>query len=97
MARKARKGRIGSSFDDFLKKEGIYEECTAAALKRVLARQIARAMDDEGLSKSAMARRMETSTAALNRLLDPENDSITLHTITKAARALGRHVEIRLV
>lgn len=97
MARKAKKGRVGSSFDDFLKEEGIYEECTAAALKRVLARQITRAMDDEGLSKSAMARRMETSTAALNRLLDPENDSITLHTITKAARALGRHVEIRLV
>jgi antitoxin HicB len=97
VARKAAKGHIGSSFDDFLKEEGIYEECTAAALKRVLARQITRAMEDEGLSKSAMARRMETSTAALNRLLDPENDSITLHTITKAARALGRHVEIRLV
>ena len=91
------KGHAGSSFDDFLKEEGIYEECTAAALKRVLAAQIARAMAEEKISKSVMARRMETSIAALNRLLDPENESVTLSTMAKAAHALGRHLEIRLV
>ena len=73
--------RIGSSLDDFLREEGIYEEETAAAIKRVLARQISQEMTEQRLSKAAMARRMQTSRAALDRLLDPENDAVTLYTL----------------
>jgi len=88
---------IGSSFDDFLREDGIYEEVTAAAIKRVLARQIQQAMKDNGLSKAAMARRMDTSRAALDRLLDPENDSVTLATLSRAALAVGRRLQLDLV
>ncbi len=66
------KKNLGSSFEAFLREEGTYEDTTARAIKRVLARQIAQAMKDQGLSKSAMARRMETSRPALERLLDPQ-------------------------
>jgi antitoxin HicB len=92
-----KKGRLGSSFDDFLKEDGIYEEVTARALKRVLARQLAALMQSEGLSKSELARRMETSRAQLDRLLDPENDSVTLSTLTRAAKAVGRQLRMELV
>ena len=71
---KARRGRIGSSFDDHLKEEGIYEEVTARAIKRVIARQLATLMRDQGLTKSELAKRMHTSRAQLDRLLDPENE-----------------------
>ncbi|MBV8709320.1 MAG: XRE family transcriptional regulator, partial [Acidobacteriaceae bacterium] len=76
-----RKENVGSSFDDWLREEGIYEETTAVAIKRVLARQITKDMAKQQLSKSEMAKRMRTSRAALNRLLDPENDAITLNTL----------------
>jgi antitoxin HicB len=92
-----RKGRIGSSFDDFLKEEGIYEEVTARAIKRVIARQLDSLMRDEGLSKTELARRMKTSRAQLDRLLDPENESVTLGTLTRAAQAVGRNLRIELV
>ncbi len=88
---------IGSSFDDWLREEGIYEETTAVAIKRVLARQISRDMADQKLTKSDMARRMNTSRAALDRLLDPENDGITLATLFKAATAVGRQINLELV
>jgi len=88
---------IGSSFDDWLREEGIYEEVASSAIKRVIARQVAEAMKRQHLSKSAMARRMRTSRAALDRLLDPENNSITLTTLEKAARAVGRKVRLELV
>ena len=87
----------GSSFDDWLKEEGIYEEVSAAAVKRVLARQIEHAMKERRLSKAAVARRMHTSRAALDRLLDPQNGSVTLHTLYKAAAAVGRQVRLELV
>ena len=94
---KKKKGRIGSSFDDFLKEEGIYEEVTARAIKRVIARQLDALMEDQGLTKSALAKRMKTSRAQLDRLLDPENDSVTLDTLVRAAQAVGRrlHLELR--
>ena len=76
-----KKGRIGSSFDDFLKQEGIYEEVTARAIKRVIARQLDVLMADEGITKSELAKRMKTSRAQLDRLLDPENESVTLGTL----------------
>jgi predicted XRE-type DNA-binding protein len=87
----------GSSFDSWLKEEGIYEEVSAVAIKRVLARQIAREMEERKLSKSEMAKRMQTSRGAVDRLLDPENDSVTLATLFKAATAVGREISVGLV
>jgi DNA-binding Xre family transcriptional regulator len=92
-----KKSNVGSSFDSWLREEGIYEEVTATALKRVLARQLAAAMKEKQLSKAEMARRMRTSRAALDRLLDPEYDAVTLSTLRKAALALGRQVRLELV
>ncbi len=92
-----KKANIGSSVDDWLHEEGMFEEVTAVAVKRVLARQIAAQMEQQCLSKSQMAKRMETSRAALDRLLDPENDAVTLHTLFKAASAVGRQLHLELV
>jgi len=92
-----KKKNIGSSFDDWLREEGLYEETTAVAIKRVLARQISREMEDQKLSKSEMAKRMHTSRAALDRLLDPENDAVTLNTLSKAATAVGRQIHFALI
>ena len=91
------KGRIGSSFDDFLDEAGIREEVEAQALKEVLAWQIEQEMKAVGLTKSAMARRMSTSRAQLDRLLDPANTSVTLHTLQKAASVVGRRLRLELV
>lgn len=91
------KNQIGSDFDEWLREEGIYEETTTRAIKRVLARQIEAAMEDRGLSKTEMARRMDTSRSALNRLLDPANTSVTLSTLEKAALAVGRRLRLELV
>jgi len=87
---------IGSNFDDFLKQERMYEACTTRALKRVLVWQIAEAMKAEGLTKAELARRMKTSRAVLDRLLDAKNPSVTLATITRAASALGRRIRLEL-
>lgn len=92
-----KKGRIGSSFDDFLKDDGLYEEVTARAIKRVIARQLDALMRENHLTKSALARRMRTSRAQLDRLLDPENESVTLGTLTRAAHAVGRKLRMELV
>jgi len=92
-----KKKNIGSSFDSWLREEGSYEEVSAAAIKRVVARQIEAAMRRKGLTKAEMARRMRTSRAALNRLLDPENDAVTLATLQKAADAVGREIRLELV
>lgn len=94
---KKKKGRVGSSFDEFLKEEGVYEEVTARAIKRVIARQLDALMQDQGLTKSALAKRMNTSRAQLDRLLDPDNESVTLGTLTRAAQAVGRHLRMELV
>lgn len=92
-----RKGRIGSSFDDFLKQDDTYEEVTARAIKRVIARQLAALMRESGLNKTALAKRMQTSRAQLDRLLDPENESVTLGTLTRAAHAVGRRLRMELI
>ena len=88
---------VGSSFDSWLEEEGLRQEVTAGAIKRVLARQVAAAMTQEGLTKTEMARRMQTSRSALNRLLDAGNESVTLATLQKAATAMGREVRLELV
>ena len=92
-----KKGRIGSSFDDFLKEDGIYADVAARAIKRVIARQLDALMQDQGLTKAALAKRMQTSRAQLDRLLDPDNESVTLATLTRAARAVGRQLRMELV
>ena len=90
-------GRIGSSFDDFLKEEGIFEEVQAGALKKVVAHQLAEAMKLQKLTKVAMAKRMNTSRSQLDRLLDPTNGSVSLETLTRAAAAVGREIRLELV
>jgi len=88
---------IGSSFDSFLTEEGILAESSAVAAKRVLAYQIEEIIKTANISKSDMAKRMHTSRAALNRLLDPENTSVTLATIESAATAIGKKVRVEIV
>src|SRR6266403_1390743 len=94
---KKQKGRIGSSFDDFLKEEGIYEGVTARAIKRVIARQLDALMQEQGISKTELARSMKTSRAQLDRLLAPDIESVTLGTLTRAAQAVGRNLRMELV
>lgn len=87
---------VGSNFDDFLAEEGLLTETEAVAVKRVIAYQIEQFMKEQNLSKTQMSRRMMTSRAALERLLDPGNQSITLQTLDRAARALGKRLQITL-
>ncbi len=87
---------FGSSFDDWLKEQGIYEEVTAHAIKRVLAWQIEQAMKAQKISKDEMARRMHTSRTQLERLLDPSNDKVQLDTVQRAATAVGRTLKFEL-
>ena len=88
---------IGSSFDDFLAEEGIAEEVEAGAIKKIIAYQLQEAIEQERLTKTALAAQLETSRAAVNRLLDPENESITLLTLKKAASVLGKKLRLELV
>jgi antitoxin HicB len=87
---------FGSSFDDWLKEQGLYEEVTTHAIKRVLAWQIEQAMKAQGISKAEMARRMHTSRTQLDRLLDPGNDKVQLDTVQRAAAAIGRTLKFEL-
>lgn len=87
----------GSTFESFLEEEGILEEVDAAAIKRVIAWQLSKAMKKRNLSKKAMAERMGTSRSQLDRLLDPENNSVHLQTIARAARAVGKRLRIEMV
>jgi predicted XRE-type DNA-binding protein len=90
------KKHLGSDFEDYLTEEGVLEETTAVAVKRVLAFQILRAMREQDLSKAALARRMQTSRSSLNRLLDPDFPSVTLLTLERAATALNKKLHIEL-
>lgn len=87
---------LGSGFDDFLEDEGLLAEAQAVATKRVLAWQIAQAMKEQHVTKTEMAKRMNTSRAALNRLLDPEAPSVTLLTLEKAAIVLGKRLRLEV-
>lgn len=86
----------GSSVEAFLREEGLYEAASARAIKEVLAWQIEREMERQGISKAEMARLMRTSRSALDRLLDPENESVTLSTLFRAAAALGSELGVEL-
>ena len=89
--------RTGSNFDDFLKEEGIFEEVTAKALKRAISEQLKEGMQVQNITKVAMAARMDTSRTQVDRLLDPDNLRIQFDSLIRAASAIGKHVEIRLV
>jgi antitoxin HicB len=95
---KKKKGYIDrtETFDEFLDKEGLLAETEDAAIKEIIADQIKVAMDKQGLSKTAMAARMNTSRRQLDRLLDPKNPSVTLATLRRAATAVGRTLRVEL-
>ncbi len=95
MARK-RNPHIGSDFDDFLAEEGMLDDAELVALKRVLAYQIEERMKAKAMTKAKMAREMGTSRAALDRLLDPQNTSVTIRTLGRAARAVGARLEVNI-
>jgi DNA-binding Xre family transcriptional regulator len=90
------KRNVGSDFDTFLKEEGLLDEVTAVAVKRYIAYRLIEKMSQAKLSKSEMAKRMETSRSALDRLLDPENSSVTLQTLQSAVQALGGRLKVEL-
>lgn len=88
---------IGSSFDDFLKEEDIYEEVTDRAIKKVIAYQLEMEMKAQSITKTKMAELMNTSRTVVNRLLNPDNSSLTLHTLESASNALGKRLSISIV
>ena len=88
---------VGQDFSDFPDELGIREDVEAQAIKEILADRLRAAMHEQGLTKTAMAARMGTSRRALDRLLDPENTSVTLRTMQRAASVLGRHLRVDLV
>ncbi|MDE2271562.1 MAG: XRE family transcriptional regulator [Xanthomonadaceae bacterium] len=87
---------IGSTLDDFLSQEGVLEEVSARAIKRVIAWQLAEAMKTQGVTKTAMAARMHTSRSMLDRLLDDTDTGLTIETLSRAAQALGYRVKVEL-
>ncbi len=96
MTRKKKNAAIGSNFDEFLAEEGLLEGATSVAIKRVIAWQIAEAMKAARVTKKVLAERMHTSRSHLDRLLDERDTGLTIETLGKAARALGRNVRIEL-
>lgn len=96
MARKKAHPLVGSNFEDFLQEEGRLGQATALAIKSVLAWELERAMKESNVSQAELARRMKTSRAVVHRLLDANDLSVTLATISKAATALGRSVRVAL-
>jgi len=87
---------IGSSFEDFLAAEGMLEDCTAEAVKRVLAMEIADAMKEAGVSKLELSRRLHTSRTQIDRILNPEETGTSIESLFHAAHQIGKRLEIRL-
>lgn len=93
-----KKGSVSQeNFDEFLAEQGLLEACEDHAIKEIIADQLAAAMKERGLTKSAMAMRMKTSRRQLDRLFDPSIQSVTLDTLRRAATAVGRSLRIELV
>jgi DNA-binding Xre family transcriptional regulator len=86
----------GSDFDEFLREEGILEEVTARAHKRLLALQLDEAMEQSRISKTQLAEKLQTSRSQLDRLLDPDNTAVTLDSLERLARAVGRELKVEL-
>jgi antitoxin HicB len=97
MSKKSKNPHRGSRIDEWLKEEGIFEEVTAKAIKEVIAWQLAEVMKAQSITKTEMARRMNTSRFQLDRVLDPENAGVSLDTLSRAAAAIGRKVRLELV
>jgi len=97
MSNNKKSARVGSSLHDFLEDEGTLDDARHTAIKRVISYQILESMESLELSKSKLAEQMGTSRSALDRLLDPENDSVTLDTLKRAAQATGKRLELRFV
>jgi predicted XRE-type DNA-binding protein len=93
---KRKNPHVGSDFEDYLEEQGSLDETTALALKRVLAWELNQAMKKANVSQAELARRMKTSRAVVHRLLNENDPSVTLSTITRAAAALGRGVKLRI-
>lgn len=91
-----KKGRVGGTFEDYLTDQGTYEATANQAIRRMLAFQLAAEMKSQGISKKRMAERLETSRSQLDRLLDSDNDSVTLAMLTRAAKAVGRDLRLEL-
>jgi DNA-binding Xre family transcriptional regulator len=96
-ATKKRTAQTGSRLTDVLAEEGLLEDAEAAAIKRVIAWQLDKSMKEQRMTKHALAQRMSTSRSQLDRLLDPDNATIQLDTVARAARALGKQLQIKLV
>lgn len=92
-----KKGQLGSTFDDFLKEEGIFDDVQTGAIKRVIAWQLEEAMKAGHITKTQMAKRMKTSRSQLDRLLNPEHGGVTLETLSRAAQVIGRNIRVELV
>lgn len=97
MAKRSKKTHRGSDFRDFLAEDGLLESVDALAWKRAVALQLRQLIEQQSLTKSEMAARMKTSRAAVDRLLDVSNPSVTLGTLAKAAKAVGRRLSVKLV
>lgn len=91
------KGIAGDLFSDFLKEQGTFEATTEQAIKRVIAFQLMSAMEEKGITKVEMARQLKTSRSQLDRLLDPNNDKVTLATLSRAAKVVGQELTLELV
>ena len=88
---------IGSTFDDFLEEEGIKDEVENGSIKKIIAFQLQETLKNEKLTKTELAKKLETSRAAVDRLLDPYNESVTLFTLKKAASIVGKKIKMELV
>jgi hypothetical protein len=88
---------IGSSFESFLEEEGLLDFVDEAAIKEVIAWQVERSMSERGLTKTALAEAMQTSRTQVNRLLDPANTGVSMHTLYRAAAVLGKNLRIEFV
>jgi antitoxin HicB len=93
---KSKHPNAGSSLEDFLKADGTYEEATAIAVKRVIAWQLQQAMAERKISKTRMAELMDTSRRQLSRVLNPDDGNVTLDTLQRAAKAVGRSLRLEL-
>ena len=88
--------RTGSTLESLLREDGTYEDAKNHAIKSVVATKLAKAMAAQNISKAQMAEQMKTSRSQLDRLLDPENDGVTLGTLSRAAKAVGRTLRVEL-
>jgi len=97
MKDKGKNPHLGSTLDDFLREEGIYEEVTTAAIKEVIAWQLGEEMRKKRITKKRLAELMQTSRAQIDRILDPEKGNVTIETLQRAASLLGRQLRLELV